>query len=100
MIERVCRAAPRIALVLGTLLLPELARACAVCGAGADEDGSRTAYIVTAVVLSVLPVGVVGGFVLWLRRLHRQQAQRTLRLPKSRPLKSRLPKRPHRRKRK
>jgi hypothetical protein len=51
-----------------------------VCGAGADEDGSRTAYIVTAVVLSVLPVSVVGGFVLWLRRLHRQQARRTLAL--------------------
>ena len=81
MIERVCRATPKIALVIGAVLLPELARACAVCGAGADEDGSRTAYIVTAVVLSVLPVACAGGFVLWLRRLHRQQAQRALRLP-------------------
>jgi hypothetical protein len=80
MIERLARATTGIALVLALVLLPEWARACAVCGAGADEDGSRTAYIVTAVVLSVLPVSVVGGFVLWLRRLHRQQARRTLAL--------------------
>jgi hypothetical protein len=83
MIARLIRATPSSALVLGALLLPELARACAVCGGGADEDGSRTAYIVTAVVLSVLPVSVVGGFVLWLRRLHRQQVQRTVHLPGS-----------------
>jgi hypothetical protein len=78
MTRRLLSATPGIALALGAVLLPELARACAVCGAGADEDGSRTAYIVTAVVLSVLPVSVVGGFVLWLRRLQRQQARRTL----------------------
>jgi hypothetical protein len=77
------RAVASVAVVLVAVLLPEIARACAVCGGGADEDGSRTAYIVTAVILSVLPVSVVGGFVLWLRRLHRQQAQRTLGLRSS-----------------
>lgn len=78
MIERLIRATTGIALVLAPVLLPELARACAVCGAVGDEDGSRTAYIVTAVILSVLPVSVVGGFVLWLRRLHRQQERKAL----------------------
>ncbi len=64
--------------VFGLALGPEVARACAVCGAVADEDGSRTAYIVTTVILSALPLGLVGGFVLWLRRLHRQQARKAL----------------------
>jgi len=59
-----------IALALG----PDVARACAVCGAGADEDGSRFAYIATTVFLSALPLGAFGGFLLWLRRLHRQRS--------------------------
>jgi hypothetical protein len=46
---------------------PELARACAVCGAGADEDQSRVAYLLTTVALSALPLGLFGGLVLWLR---------------------------------
>lgn len=66
---------PALALALGLWLLPELARACAVCGAVADEDGSRLAYIVTTAVLSILPLGVIGGFLLWVRRLHRQRVR-------------------------
>jgi hypothetical protein len=54
-------------------LAPELARACAVCGAGADEDQSRVAYLLTTLVLSALPLALFGGLVLWLRRLYRQR---------------------------
>jgi hypothetical protein len=56
------------------LLAPELARACAVCGAGADEDQSRTAYLLTTLVLSALPLAMLGGVLLWLRRQHRRRA--------------------------
>ena len=48
-------------------LAPELARACAVCGAGADEDQSRVAYLLTTLALSALPLALFGGFLLWLR---------------------------------
>ncbi len=63
-----------LASVLSGLLLlaPELARACAVCGAGADEDQSRTAYLLTTVVLSALPLAMLGGVLLWLRRQQRK----------------------------
>jgi hypothetical protein len=54
-------------------LAPELASACAVCGAGADEDQSRVAYLLTTLALSVLPLGLFGGFVLWLRRQYRRR---------------------------
>jgi hypothetical protein len=64
-------------LVLAAVLAPELAAACAVCGAGGDEDGSRVAYITTTVILSALPLTLLGGFLFWLRRLHRQQARKS-----------------------
>lgn len=64
-------------LVLVAALAPELAAACAVCGAGGDEDGSRVAYITTTVILSALPLSLLGGFALWIRRLHRQQARKS-----------------------
>jgi hypothetical protein len=62
-------------------LAPELARACAVCGAGADEDQSRVAYLLTTLALSVLPLGLFGGFLLWLRRQHRQRSRESLHPP-------------------
>jgi hypothetical protein len=55
-------------------LAPELARACAVCGAGANDDGSRMAYLLTTLGLSALPLGLLGGFALWLRRQHRRRS--------------------------
>lgn len=61
-------------LVAFLALVPELAQACAVCGAGADEDGSRVAYLFTTAVLSVLPLALFGGVLLWLRRQHRRQS--------------------------
>ena len=54
-------------LVLG---LPEAARACSVCGFG--EDGSRTAYLAMTAVMSVLPVAIFFGFVLYVRRRLRE----------------------------
>jgi hypothetical protein len=56
------------ALVLGLLLLaPESALACPVCGlAGSDESG--TAYVAMTVMLSALPLGMIAGVALWVRR--------------------------------
>lgn len=60
---------------LGALLagaaLPRAAWACAVCVAGSD-DGSRAAFLVTTVFLSVLPLAAVGAIVWWLRRRARE----------------------------
>ena len=53
-----------IAFVLA--FLPTAAAACPVCGFGEDE--SRGAYLGTTVFLSVLPLALIGGFVLFLRR--------------------------------
>jgi hypothetical protein len=58
-------------------LAPELARACAVCGAGADEDQSRVAYLLTTLALSALPLGLFGGFVLWLRQRAKRAGPRS-----------------------
>ncbi|MEM7410430.1 MAG: hypothetical protein AAF430_09375 [Myxococcota bacterium] len=48
-------------------LAPDAASACAVCYGGGEE--SRTAFIVTTLFLSVLPVALVGGivWVVWRR---------------------------------
>jgi len=58
---------------LAVVALPELASACAVCGAAVEDDQSRIAYLVTTAVLSVLPLALFGGFLLWLRALSRRQ---------------------------
>ena len=65
----------RAALILAVVLLlaPELAHACAVCGAGVDDDQSRVAYLLTTFSLSALPLAMFGGFLLWLRTKHRRQ---------------------------
>ena len=66
------RLAPLLAFLLA--LAPELARACAVCGAAADEDQSRLAYLATTIAMSALPLALFGGFLLWLR--HRAKKSR------------------------
>ena len=66
------RAAAILALLLA--LAPELAHACAVCGAGLDDDQSRVAYLLTTVSLSALPLVLFGGFLLYLRSKHRSRA--------------------------
>ena len=59
--------------LLALVALPELASACAVCGAGVEDDQSRIAYLVTSGVLSLLPLALLGGFLLWLRRQYRRR---------------------------
>jgi hypothetical protein len=66
------RLAPLLAVLFA--LSPELARACAVCGAGVSDDQSRLAYLATTIGMSALPLALFGGFVLWLR--HRAKKAR------------------------
>jgi hypothetical protein len=63
-----------VLVLLALVAVPELAAACAVCGAGVDDDQSRIAYLITSGVLSVLPLTLFGGFLLWLRQRARRQS--------------------------
>lgn len=51
--------------VLAVAAVPELAQACAVCGAGREEN--RMAFLLTTLFLSVVPLLAIGGIVVWLR---------------------------------
>ena len=51
---------------------PAAAEACAVCFSAADQN--RAAFLVTTIVLSLLPLGLIGGGLLWLRRQARRLA--------------------------
>jgi hypothetical protein len=62
-----------VLVLLALVALPEWAAACAVCGAGLDDDQGRVAYLVTSGLLSVLPLALFGGILLWLRRQYRRQ---------------------------
>lgn len=54
-------------LVVALLLAaPRVAHACAVCFDARDEN--RAAFLATTVFMSLLPLGMVAGLVLWLRR--------------------------------
>lgn len=57
-----------IALVALFLLavLPDAVFACPVCFSASDEN--REAFIATTAFLSLLPLGMIGGAGLWLRR--------------------------------
>jgi hypothetical protein len=56
--------------VLLLILAPDLAHACAGC---IDlKSKNRVAFFVTTIVLSLLPLGMIGGMVLWLRRRTRE----------------------------
>jgi len=56
----------RFQMVCLSLLWPAAAHACAVCGAAADRN--RAAFFGTTMLLSLLPLGMIGGGVWWLRR--------------------------------
>jgi len=45
---------------------PQLAHACSVCFEANDKN--RAAFFATTVFLSLLPLGMIGGMYLWLRR--------------------------------
>jgi len=53
-------------LLLCAVLLPDSASACSVCYVGAEE--SRKAFLLTTVLLSLLPVGMIGTLAWWVWR--------------------------------
>ena len=57
----------RIAAFVGALLavLPGAAHACAVCGGFADRN--RQAFFNMTILLSLLPLGLIGGGIWWVR---------------------------------
>lgn len=62
------------ALVAGLLVvLPELAHACPVCFDPRDEN--RLAFLGTTVFLSLLPLAIVAGTLLFIRHRSRQAAE-------------------------
>ena len=48
------------------IVLPDVAQACPVCFDARDEN--RQAFLATTAFLSLLPLGMVGGAGLWLRK--------------------------------
>ena len=61
---------PVLVLALLVLLLPEALHACPVCFDARDEN--RRAFLVATAFLSLLPLAMVGGAGLWLRRRSRR----------------------------
>jgi di/tricarboxylate transporter len=55
-----------ICLLLCALLSPGAASACSVCFGGAEE--SRKAFLFTTVLLSMLPIGMIGALAWWVWR--------------------------------
>jgi len=60
-----------IALAL-LVLAPDSAHACPVCFDPRDEN--RFAFLATTIFLSLLPLGLVAGILLWIRHRSRQMA--------------------------
>jgi len=58
------RTAP-ILILLACLLWPVAAQACSACGAG-REDRNQKAFLSTTLLLSFLPLGMIGGGLWWL----------------------------------
>ena len=59
------------------------ALACAVCGGG-DSEAVRQAFIDTTIFLSLLPLGAIGGAVLWMWRRSQQVEADDMALPSER----------------
>lgn len=58
------RHAARLALLL-PVILPGVARACAVCGGG--NPANRLAFFLSTIALSLIPLALFAAGVLWLR---------------------------------
>jgi hypothetical protein len=61
----------RLVIVLAALSAcawPALVLACAVCGGGGDSPRTQAAFFNTTILLSLLPLGMLGGGVWWLKR--------------------------------
>jgi hypothetical protein len=56
----------RLTILLTVWLMPAIASACPGCFSAADSN--RVAFLVTTVVMSLLPLGMIGAGLLWLRR--------------------------------
>jgi hypothetical protein len=56
---------------LALAVLPEAAWACPVCFDARDEN--RQAFLATTAFMSLLPLGMVAGAGLWIRRRTREQ---------------------------
>jgi len=67
------RSNARLAGIAALLLLwwPGVASACAVCFSGRSDE-TRTAFLVSTVFLTFLPLILLGGVVWWLRRRHQE----------------------------
>jgi len=52
------------------MLAPDAASACSVCYVGAEE--SRKAFLLTTVLLSLLPIGMIGTLAWWVWRHARE----------------------------
>jgi hypothetical protein len=61
------RAAPLGMAALLTVAIPGAAFACPVCGLAGSEDANG-AYLAITLVLSALPLAMIGGVVVWIRR--------------------------------
>jgi hypothetical protein len=57
--------------LLAAAALPDAAHACAVCFDATDEN--RQAFLVTTAFLTLLPLGMVAGAGLWIRRRVRER---------------------------
>jgi cbb3-type cytochrome oxidase subunit 3 len=65
------------ALALIATFVPAIALACPVCGQG--REGSGTALLVMSIILTCLPLGMIGGVSYWAyRRVKRAEAEEAL----------------------
>ena len=51
-----------------TLMVPSLAAACPVCGANSAVDPK--ALLVMTIIMSLLPLAMIGGVVWWVRSMY------------------------------
>jgi len=63
-------------LALGLWLAPSLARACAVCMGGQEEE-SQLAFILMTVFMSALPLVMIGSIAWFIRRAYREREARS-----------------------
>ena len=65
----------RFALAALVAVLPRAAEACAVCLSGREDDNQR-AFLAGTILLSTLPVALIGGIAWYVRRRAREIAER------------------------
>jgi hypothetical protein len=51
--------------------MPATALACSVCGAVSEP--TKRAYLTTTILLSAIPLAMIGGFLYWLKRASRMR---------------------------